>query len=188
MGLLDDLLASVTAPPADGGPTGRQPQAPAGGLDMSRVMMALLPIVLAMLAGRRAGGPQAGAGPAGGGGLGGLGDLLGSLLGGAGGGGTGGLGDLLGQLQRAGFGEQANSWVGRGQNQPLPANAIEQIFGPGGLAEIARRAGLSETDASRGLSQLLPEVVDTVTPEGQVPDADALLASVQALGRRYGVA
>ena len=64
----------------------------------------------------------------------------------------------------------------------------EQIFGRGGLSEIARRAGLSETDTSRGLSQLLPEVVDRVTPEGQVPEADTLLASVQALGRRYGVA
>ncbi len=189
MGLLDDLLASVTAPPTGGRPMGqRQPQAGAGGPDMNRVLMVLLPIVLAMLAGRSASQSQSGAGPAAGGGFGGLGDLLGSLLGGSGGGGGGGLGDLLGQLQRAGYGAQADSWVSRGQNQALPTNAIEQIFGRGGLAEIARRAGLSEADTSRGLSQLLPEVVDNVTPEGQVPEADALLASVQALGRRYGVA
>ena len=189
MGLLDDLLASVTAPPTGGRPTGQQqPQAGAGGPDMSRILMALMPIVLAMLAGRRGGQSQGDPGPAAGGGFGGLGDLLGSLLGGSGGGGSGGLGDLLGQLQRTGYGAQADSWVSRGQNQALPPNAIEQIFGRGGLAEIARRAGLSETDTSRGLSQLLPEVVDRVTPEGQVPEADTLLASVQALGRRYGVA
>jgi uncharacterized protein YidB (DUF937 family) len=188
MGLLDDLLASVTAPQTGGRPMGQQPQTGAGGPDMSRILMALLPIVLAMLAGRRASQSQSGAGPAGSGGFGGLGDLLGSLLGGSGGGGLGGLGDLLGQLQRAGYGTQADSWVSRGQNQALPPNAIEQIFGRGGLAEIARRAGLSETDTSRGLSQLLPEVVDRVTPDGQVPEADALLESVQALGRRYGVA
>jgi uncharacterized protein YidB (DUF937 family) len=191
MGLLDELLASVTPQPTGGMPRAQRPQAGAGGADMSSIMMVLLPIVLGMLASRRAGAPQAGSGAAVGGGLGdlgGLGGLLGSLLGGAGAGGTGGLGDLLTQLQRAGFGEQAQSWVGRGQNQPLPPNAIEQVFGRGGLAEIARRAGISEGDASRGLSQLLPEVVDNVTPEGQVPDADALLASVQALGGRYGVA
>jgi uncharacterized protein YidB (DUF937 family) len=189
MGLLDDLLASVTAPPTGGRPTGQQqPQTGTGGPDMSRALMALLPIVLAMLAGQRAGQSRGGADPAGSGGFGGLGDLLGSLLGGSGGGGRGGLGDLLGQLQRVGYGAQADSWVSRGQNQALPPTAIEQIFGRGGLAEIARRAGLSEADTSRGLSQLLPEVVDNVTPEGQVPDADALLASVQALGRRYGVA
>jgi uncharacterized protein YidB (DUF937 family) len=181
MGILDDLLASVGGQPATGGPASQRAQAGAGGPDIGNVMTALLPIVLAMVAGRRAGAPQASAGPA----RGGLGDLLGSLLGGAGG--TGGLGDLIGQLQRAGFGDQAQSWVGRGQNQPLPPNAIEQVLGRGGLAEIARRTGLSEADASRGLSQLLPEVVDNVTPEGQLPDADALLASVQALGRRYGV-
>jgi uncharacterized protein YidB (DUF937 family) len=68
----------------------------------------------------------------------------------------------------------------------MPSDAIEQVFGRGGLAEIARRAGVSETDASRGLSQLLPEVVDRVTPEGQVPQADALVASVEALRRRLG--
>ena len=187
MGLLEDLLASVTTQPTGGMPRERA-QAGAGGLDMGAIMMALMPIVLAMLGGRRSGAPPPGGGGTASGGLGDLGSLLGSLLGQGGAGGTGGLGDLLAQLQRAGLGEQAQSWVGRGQNQPLPSNAIDQVFGRGGLAEIARRAGLTEADASRGLSQLLPEVVDRVTPDGQVPDTDALVATVQALGRRFGVA
>ena len=191
MSLLDDLLASVTGQASSGQPMGRQsqPQAQPAASGMGNIMMALLPVVLAMLANRRRAAaaqadPRAGAGA----GAGGLGDLLGALLGGAGGAGTGGLGDLLAQFQRAGFGQQADSWVSRGQNQPLPANALEQVFGRGALAEIARHAGLSEADASRGLSQLLPEVVDRVTPDGREPDADALLASVQDLGRRFGVA
>src|SRR5262245_48263934 len=195
MGLLDDLLASVTSQPTGGAPQDRRPQAATGGPDMSAIMMALMPIVIGMLSSRRSGSPQADAQSGGGGGgnlggLGSLGGLLGSLLGGSGGGGrgAGGLGDLLSQLQQVGFGEQAQSWVGRGQNQALPPNAMEQIFGRGGLAEIARRAGLSEGDTSRGLSQLLPEVVDRVTPDGQVPDADSLVASVDALGRRFGIA
>ena len=57
-----------------------------------------------------------------------------------------------------------------------------------GLAQLARSAGLSEEDTSRGLAQLLPEVVDQVTPNGDVPDQDALQTSLEALARRYGLA
>jgi uncharacterized protein YidB (DUF937 family) len=114
-----------------------------------------------------------------------MGDILGEVLGGvrraAGMGGMGGLGGLLEQFQRMGYGEQASSWVGPGQNQPIPADVIGQIFGQDGLAAIARQAGVSEADVSAGLSQLLPEVVDRVTPNGEVPDLDALTASVSDL-------
>jgi uncharacterized protein YidB (DUF937 family) len=169
---------------------------------MSSVLMALLPVVLAMLANRGGGAPQAGSGPGGGGlgdilgqvlgggaqrgGGGGMGDILGGMLGGGAGGGMGGLGGLLEQMQRAGYGEQARSWVGTGQNMPISPDVIGQIFGQGGIAEIARQAGVSEREASEGLSQLLPEVVDRVTPNGQVPDLDQLAASVEDLRKRLG--
>jgi uncharacterized protein YidB (DUF937 family) len=217
MGILEDLLASASAPQGGVGGMGdvgqrRQAPAPApapaqaGGGGMGGIMMALLPIVLAMLANRGGGAQQAGMNP-GGGGLGdilgqvlggggtaaprggGMGDILGQILGGGGGasGGMGGLGGLLEQFQRMGYGEQANSWVGTGQNQAIPADVIGQIFGQDGLAAIARQAGVSEADASAGLSQLLPEVVDRVTPNGRVPDLDVLTASVDDLSRRFGL-
>jgi uncharacterized protein YidB (DUF937 family) len=217
MGILEDLLASASSPQGGMGGMGRQPrQAPApaaaqaGGGNMGGIMMALLPVVLAMLANRGGGAQQAGTGAGGGlgdilgqvlgggGGAprggGGMGDILGQILGGGGGaaaggmGGMGGLGGLLEQFQRVGYGEQANSWVGTGQNQPIPADVIGQIFGQDGLAAIARQAGVSEQDASAGLSQLLPEVVDRVTPGGEVPDLDQLTASVSDLSRRFGLA
>ena len=184
MGLLDDLLSSVAG---GQGAAARQPrgvpQSQASGTDMSRVLMALLPVALGMLAQNR--GSQSGSQASMGGGLGGLGGLLGSLFGSSGG--SGGLGDLLAQFQRAGLGGQADSWVSRGQNQPLSPDDVERVFGRDALAQIARHAGVSEEDTSRGLSQLLPEVVDRVTPEGKVPAHDDLAASVEAFGRRYGL-
>jgi uncharacterized protein YidB (DUF937 family) len=189
MGLLDDLLTGLGGQPNAGRSMGQQtnqPQAPAGGGGMNQVMAALLPVVIAMLANRSAGASQTGSGQvtsstSGGG----LADVIGAALGGSsGGGGMGGLGAILARLQQTGYGEQANSWVSRGQNLPLPPDAMDQVFGGSGLADIARRAGVSETDARRGLSQLLPEVVDHVTPDGQVPDLDSLAASVDALTRR----
>jgi uncharacterized protein YidB (DUF937 family) len=122
---------------------------------------------------------------------GGLGDILGGMLGGgaAGGGGAsaGGLGGLLEQMSRAGYGEQARSWVGTGQNMPIAPDAREEIFGRDGIAAIARQAGISESDASQGLSELLPEVVNHVTPGGEVPDLDSLSANVGDLSERFGL-
>ena len=201
MGILADILAGALS--GQGGMDERDTarSAPPRGPDsgMADVIRTLLPIVLAMLATRGGGAGQAGTG---GGGLGdilgqvlsgrsggGLGDILGQVLGGGGSqAGRGGLGALLEQLQQAGYGDQGRSWVSTGQNLPIPPEAIEQIFGRGGLSEIARQAGLSEADASRGLSELLPEVVDHVTPKGDVPDADSLAASVDDLARRLGLA
>jgi uncharacterized protein YidB (DUF937 family) len=152
---------------------------------MGAILMALMPVVLGMLA-KRGNAPQAGIGQGQGqgGGSGGLGDLIGGMLGGGAAAG-GGLGDLLQRFQQAGYGEQAQSWVGTGQNLPIPADIIGQIFGSGSLSQIAQQAGLSEHEASEGLSQLLPEVVDRVTPGGQVPDLDQLSASVEALARQF---
>jgi uncharacterized protein YidB (DUF937 family) len=143
-------------------------QAPGGGMN-SAVLTALLPVVLGMLTNRGGGG--------------GLGDILGGMLGG-GSGGAGGLGGLLEQFQRAGLAEQANSWVSTGQNLPISPDMIGQVFGGGALSQIARQAGISETEASQGLSQILPEVVDRLTPDGSVPDLDQLSSSVQDMMRR----
>ena len=67
---------------------------------------------------------------------------------------NGGLEGVLNRFRQGGLGQQADSWVGTGQNTPLPPDALERVFGRDGLDEIARRAGVSERDASRGLSQL----------------------------------
>ena len=189
MGLLDDLLGGLAGQATGGRAPQQQPtQMGSGGAGMSQVLIALMPVVLGMLANR---GSQGGSpnqmtyAPGGGGGIG---DVLGQVLGGAAGsrGAAGGLGGLLGQLQQAGFGEQADSWVSRGANKPISPDAMTQIFGRDGLEQISKQAGISPDEASRGLSQLLPEVVDRVTPDGEVPDADALANSVDDFTRRFG--
>ncbi|HXJ84416.1 MAG TPA: YidB family protein [Candidatus Methylomirabilis sp.] len=190
MGLLDDLLGGLAGQAMGGRAQAAPAPAAAGGGSTSAVLMALMPVVLAMLANRGSGGgspTQANYAPTGGGGLGGL---LGQVLGGGGGsaGMAGGLGGLLEQVRRAGFGDHADSWVGTGANQPLPPDAVTQIFGREGLEQISRHAGISQDEASRGLSQLLPEVVDRMTPSGDVPDAAALTNSVDDLARRLGLA
>ena len=179
MGILDELLGGMAGQAVGGRASQGQTQTTGGGARMSHVLMALMPIVLQMLSSR---GARGGSGTGGG-----IADVLGQLLGGSGPRTAGGLGGLLEQLQRTGFGEQADSWVSRGANKPISADAMAQVFGQEGLERISRHAGITPDEASRGLSELLPEVVDQVTPDGAVPDADALANSVNDFVRRFGL-
>ena len=181
MGLLDDLLGQSSAGAANSRMAPQRDDSSNAG--MGQVMTALLPVVLAMLS-NRGSGSQANVGAGGMGG--GLGGILGQIFGRSSAGTGSNLDSLLEQFQRAGFGNEAQSWVGKGRNEPMPPNAVETVFGRDGMAEIARHAGVSEQDASRGLSELMPEVIDRVTPGGQTPDENTLVASVDALIKRLG--
>ena len=185
MGLFDELFEQLAGSgvPADAGVSRGSARADAGN-NLGPVVMALLPVVLGML---RSGGPgsqdtrQAGMG-------GGFGAILAQVLGvGPSPSGRGALPDLLEHLQRSGLGDQVRSWISTGPNMPVESDDMARAFGRGGLAEIARRANVSEQEASQGLSQLMPELVDRMTPAGDVPDPDSLLASVDALAARLGV-
>ena len=94
---------------------------------------------------------------------------------------NGGIEGLLAKMQQAGYGGQAQSWIGTGQNQPVPPDALSQIFGQGQLADIARQLGVSRDDAAGGLARALPDVVDRMTPDGRIPeDTNDLVAQTLA--------
>ena len=180
MGLLDQILGGLAGNVQGGSPMG-SPAAGGGGGGMSNVLVAMLPVVLGMLANRQQAGGSAAfpglGGAAAPGGMGGLGGL---------GAGMGGLGGLLEQLTRSGYGQQANSWVGTGANEAIPAHAWSDVFGADGVASIAAQAGVSEDEARAGLSELVPNVVDHLTPQGQMPEQDQLFASLSEFTRRLG--
>src|SRR6516165_1974733 len=81
----------------------------------------------------------------------------------------GGLGGLLDKLQKGGLGNAANSWVGTGPNQPVSPGQLGSALGPNIIKTIAQRSGLSEDEITKQLSQVLPGVVDKLTPQGRVP-------------------
>ena len=98
---------------------------------------------------------------------------------------NGGVEGLLAKMQQAGYGGQAQSWIGTGRNQPVSADVLAQIFGQGQLSEIAQQLGMSHEDAAGGFAQALPDVVDRMTPEGRIPeDTDDLVAQTLAKLRR----
>ena len=96
--------------------------------------------------------------------------VLMSMLGGQQGGGMGGLGGLLSQFQQAGLGHVADSWVGNGPNQPISPDQLHNVLGEDRVRSMADQAGVAPTDFLSQLSQHLPNAVNGVTPDGQLPD------------------
>ena len=184
MGLLDQILGGVV------GGAARSPFGAAIGGNKARLMMLLLPLVLRTLRSRGAAtggglGGRMGGGMGGGGlgggmarGRGGLGGPLGAAIA------MGGLGALLQRMQQRGFGPQAQSWVASGPNEPLPAAALDDELDDQQLADIAAEAGVSPGEVREGLAELLPEVVDQLTPAGTLPGQDDMLASIDAFEQR----
>jgi uncharacterized protein YidB (DUF937 family) len=115
------------------------------------------------------GGMLGGQGAAGGGGQDALLKMVLGMLSDNGQGGGAGLAGLVQQLQQAGLGEQVNSWIGTGQNLPVSAEQLQGAFGSGQMSQMAEKMGLSTGDLGAQLSQMLPQVVDQLTPNGQLP-------------------
>jgi uncharacterized protein YidB (DUF937 family) len=86
----------------------------------------------------------------------------------------GGLGGLLDKLQKGGLGGAANSWVGPSQNQPVSPGQLGSALGPDIVKTLAQRSGLSEEEITAKLSEVLPGVVDKLTPQGRLPTAAEL--------------
>ena len=81
----------------------------------------------------------------------------------------GGLGGLLNKLEQGGLGDVTKSWVGSGQNQPVSPGQLGTALGPNIIKVLAQKSGLSEEELSKQLSQVLPGIVDKLTPNGRLP-------------------
>lgn len=82
----------------------------------------------------------------------------------------GGLQGLMGSLQNAGLSDALASWIGTGQNMPVSGEQIQQALGNGGqLEQLAQASGLSNGDAAGHLSEMLPGLIDKITPNGELP-------------------
>ena len=191
MGLLDILTGMQN------GPHGNQSQPAQKSGGMSPIMMALLGLLAykafkgsnrpdsaptsgggglgdilgGLLGGGRPSGVPTSGMPSGmpspGAGSGGLGDILAGGLGGSVL--SGGLGNLVKQMQQNGYGRQAQSWVGHGENETIPPDDMGKALGADDIEMLTQQTGMNRDELLSGLSQHLPNLVDQLTPEGRVP-------------------
>ena len=87
---------------------------------------------------------------------------------------VGGLQGLAQRFQQSGFGDVLNSWVGTGKNQPIDPGDLSQILGHDRVNQMSQQAGVPPQQGSSVLAVLLPQIIDRLTPQGQVPQQNEL--------------
>jgi uncharacterized protein YidB (DUF937 family) len=95
-----------------------------------------------------------------------------------------GLGALLQSFQQKGLGDLVSSWIGTGENFPISAEQIGQGFGQEQLKQFAESTGLSTETASSRLAEILPMIVDKLTPDGKIPESGLLAQGLNFLKAR----
>ena len=100
------------------------------------------------------------------------------------------LGGLVEQFQQAGLGDVLGSWIGTGQNRQVSPDQLGQVFGQDRLSELGAQLGMGGQDFAGELSQILPGLIDQMTPQGQLPQAgqaggnEGLFGMLEAFGQR----
>lgn len=168
MGLLESVLGSVL----NGGQSSQQPQFPAGaaaGGGLGGILGALasnpqlLQVIMGLLMGNQGRTAQAGGSP---------------------------LGGLVDQFQQAGLGDVLGSWIGTGQNRAVSPDQLGQVFGQDRLSELGAQLGMGGGDFANELSQVLPGLIDQMTPQGHLPQPgegggnEGLFGMLEAFGQR----
>jgi uncharacterized protein YidB (DUF937 family) len=91
-----------------------------------------------------------------------------------------GLSDLVEQLSKKGLGNIVQSWVGTGPNQSVTPDQLSQAMDPGMLQQLAGKLGISPDVLTGHLADILPKIVDRLTPDGKLPDTAGALQSASA--------
>ena len=84
---------------------------------------------------------------------------------------NGGIQGLVEKFQKGGLGQMVNSWVSTGQNQSATPEQVHHTLGPEQIQKLAQELGIPPQQLASQLAELLPQVVDKLTPTGEVPQA-----------------
>lgn len=96
-------------------------------------------------------------------------------------GGSGGLAGLVGSFQKNDLGDMISGWISTGPNPPISPEQLGAVLGPETLGQFAGKAGVPVSQAGSILAGLLPAAIDHLTPDGKVPETNALENSLRSL-------
>jgi uncharacterized protein YidB (DUF937 family) len=80
-----------------------------------------------------------------------------------------GLEGMVAQFRAKGFGDVVNSWISTGKNLPITADQIQSVMGNEKVKAMAQKLGIPPEAAASQLATVLPQLVDKLTPNGQMP-------------------
>jgi uncharacterized protein YidB (DUF937 family) len=98
---------------------------------------------------------------------------------------VGGLTGLVKLFNQGGLEKQMASWISTGKNLPVSADQIMSVLGQGRVEELAKQAGVGGQDISGGLAQMLPQIIDKLTPDGKLPAQNDLASQLTKLAGAF---
>jgi uncharacterized protein YidB (DUF937 family) len=97
---------------------------------------------------------------------------------------SGGITGLIQKFNEKGLGAHMSSWISTGENLPISADQIKEALGGEKIKELASKLNLGEHDTSKSLADLLPQLIDRLTPDGSVPHQDMLNRGIDMLKKK----
>jgi len=97
---------------------------------------------------------------------------------------SGGLAGLIQKFNEKGLGDLMSSWISTGKNLPVSADQINNALGSDKIKDLAAKYNLGEHDASKSLADLLPQLIDRLTPNGTVPHQDMLSQGIDMIKKK----
>src|SRR5215469_4902705 len=85
----------------------------------------------------------------------------------------GGVQGIIAQFEKQGMAGTVRSWVSNEPNQPISPDQVHQVFGNDAISKLAAKVGMNPQDLAQKLSHVLPQAIDKLTPDGQVPPRSA---------------
>ena len=86
---------------------------------------------------------------------------------------VGGISGLQQMFQQKGLGGVIASWIGTGQNLPISPDQLQNVLHSDALQNIVAKTGMDQAQIATVLSQMLPHLVDQMTPNGHIAEASA---------------
>lgn len=114
-----------------------------------------------------------------------IGSLVSALSGLTGGSGGLNLSELVQKLEAGNLGQIAGSWLGDGENMGITPDQVTNILGTEKLSEFASKLGVSEAEASGGLSEALPQMVDKASSGGSLLDSIGGIEGAIGLAKKF---
>ena len=92
-----------------------------------------------------------------------------------------GIQGVVTQMTSAGLGQHVQSWIGMGDNMPISGQQLQQAMDPAALQRMSQQTGMPADQIADHVAQVLPQIIDKATPDGQMPSSDPLSHGASAL-------
>lgn len=99
---------------------------------------------------------------------------------------TGGFTGFIDRFRTAGLGDKVSSWITSGENSEITNDEVESALGAETLDSVAENAGIDKATATSAMAYMMPQVVDKLTPDGEIPDESSLLSKLSGYLTGFG--